>query len=270
MELEQRVKLLEQEVKLLKSEVQATLLDIQEQLLSTRFPALRADAAPQPGPATPPDQGAAFRDPAPATRNAPLKTAPAAARHEALDVFEADPPPAPRPSAAGYATRSVKLNPEAAAARPAKPAANGKAAANGKSANHGKPAAAALAEPDVAAPPASATDWETISRQTEWTLQTVKKIGPERTRHLIEVYAQSGLLSKEITTVMTRLTGVLPAEAPPAVAAPAPAPEPEPAPASPSAPAKASDPQKKEKRNIILRAINYLQNAGVRQEETGG
>jgi hypothetical protein len=107
-------------------------------------------------------------------------------------------------------------------------------------------------------------DWETLSRQTDWTIQTVRKLGPERTRQLIEVYTQSALLSDKVSVVLQRVAAAFQPEG---VLA-----ENEKGPAKKVIERAEGNEtlDKAGQRNIVLRLINYLQSSGARQEAPHG
>lgn len=272
MELEQRVKLLEQEVKLLKNEVQATLLDIQEQLLSTRHPGLRAEAGHQPEIAQHPSGTLAAASEASDAERQSAKPAPLAHLKVVPSVDPAPPmpPTEARSMASGNGGQSAKAAPPPGAvhgtlrkggrsAKTAPPPKPGLA----PSANH-DPARLPNLRAGVETAPDSPMDWETMSRQTDWTIQTVRKLGPERTRQLIEVYTQSGLLSDEVSVILQRVAAAFQPEGVPA--------EDEKGPAK-KAVERAEGNEALDKagqRNIVLRLINYLQSSGARQETPHG
>jgi len=55
-----------------------------------------------------------------------------------------------------------------------------------------------------------------MRQQTDWTIQSVQKFGPERTRKLIEVYTRSGFLSAGVGAVLQRVAGAFQPEDTPA------------------------------------------------------
>ncbi|MEK7327257.1 MAG: hypothetical protein AAB217_18585 [Chloroflexota bacterium] len=260
MELEQRVKVLEQEVKLLKSEIQATLLDIQEQLLSAHYPALRAEESsaemPLAGPLVAGSNGQPPRmaSPVPAIIKkvslADLSDLPQA--QEVGDVPSAMPDTFPggapfRHSAGKVVNLSAEGNPAKALILVGEPE---------------KEASSATASP-------SPVDWETLDRLTHWTIHTVEELGFERTRQLIGVYAQQGLLSEKAAKALLQIAATfrpalrdVNAEKTPAkkVTTPPPPPAPEPQ------PAKKND----DERNVILRVIRRLVLPSAEQEARRG
>ncbi len=272
MELEQRVKLLEQEVKLLKNEVQATLLDIQEQLLSTRHPGLRAEAGrqaeiaqhPSGTPAAASEASGNERQSAKPASPAPVKVVPS------VDPASLMPPVEARLPASGNGGQPAKAAPPPAAVH-GTPRKGGRLAKMAPvpmpglapGANH-DPTRLPNLRTGVEAAPDSPMDWETLSRQTNWTIQTIQKLGPERTRQLIEVYTQSGLVSDKVSVILQRVAAAF-------------QPERVLAENEKSPPKKAAERaeengalDKAQQRNIVLRLINYLQSSGARQEAPHG
>ena len=263
MDLEQRVNLLEQEVKLLKTEVQATLLDIQEQLLSTHFSDLRAETAGEPQ-----MRGAVAISPD-FDKQSETSTPPANLKVIALEV-EAAPMPSALAKQQDFAgdERLDLDEPQPAASlqessqdrQPAKSAA-APATALGQNGNH-KPEV----QPKVAekTSPDSNRDWETLRLQTDWTIQTVRRFGPERTCQLIEVYTRSGFLSTSAGAVLKRVAGAFQPVA-------APAQNMKGAEKVARAPAETiGELDQVQKRDIIRRIINRLQKVGSRQDTSHG
>ncbi len=265
MDLEQRVNLLEQEVKLLKTEVQATLLDIQEQLLSTRFSDLRAEAGRQPQTLGVVTVGSDFE-----------KQSATPARPANLKVVVSEPEASSRPGALASEidlSDDEPLEPEntlAAAIHPV-PSKGGRSAKaaplpGAALAPNGSHKPAALPKPKAGAKFAtdSPLDWEMMRQQTDWTIQTVRKHGPERTRRLIEAYTQSGLLSDKVSVVLQRVAAAFQPEGALAEHGTGPATKA----AEQAEGIEALD--KVQKLNIIRRIINGLQSSGAVQEPPHG
>jgi hypothetical protein len=107
-------------------------------------------------------------------------------------------------------------------------------------------------------------DWEALSRQTDWTIQTVRKLGPERTRQLIELYTQRGLVSEGVGAILQRMAAAFQPEGVPA--------EDKNGPANRTTGRAGGNGalDKAQQRNIILRIIHYLQFGGAKQEAPRG
>ncbi len=200
MELEQRVALLEQEINVLKNEIQATLLDIEEQILTGAYPALRAADLASTGD---PDQVSA-------SRNVALDS-----RIDATAKNEQ--PPLPYASVRQIALNREVLEPrmpvearETVRKEPERPALSTQVTSDPPNGN-GHPVRARV--PDISVdiqPPqlVNESDWMTFVQLTEWIGSTLEKLGTQRTYELIDVYAASGLLSRDQVEVMQQITAL--------------------------------------------------------------
>ncbi len=246
MELEQRVKVLEQEVKLLKNEVQATLLDIQEQLLSTRSPALRTEAALQPD--TPTAVYEVSSNDGRSAKLVPLQAAVTGAPDNEIRSAKSASPPSAVDGDSGNNGRPAK---------PALPPASRPAPITAR-----EPAMPPNHEVKTEVGSTSPTDWDALSRQADWTIRTVRKLGPERTRQLIEVYTRGGLLSEKVSLVLQRLAAAFQSDGMPA--------ENEPGKKTADRDGGNGTSDKAQLRNPILRIIHHLQSMGAGKETSRG
>jgi hypothetical protein len=169
MTLEERVKALEDELSILKNQIQSTLLDIQEQILVSRYPTLRSQDPASGGTRPPCDNGSHRRAPAFAgVQTVFLKDQEQEATLEQEALQEAlDTEEAAEASDSALTSSGRSPAPQAAAA--------------------GKASAAPLAE------------------LTTWVGSSVERIGKERTRKAIEIYAQGGYLAAETKDMLLQL-----------------------------------------------------------------
>lgn len=177
MNLEQRVQALEQEVQLLKAQIQATLLDIREQMLNQTYPSLQGEAPARPAAAPPAEP------PAPAPFQKVKLAEPVVIEDEDDDPPDVSmfrkivPSSTPTPTPAEEAPKPAKNYAPSSTAQP-------------------QPFAPQVFAPQGFAPQPAATngqretnpyDWIDLEN---WVSQKVEKLGIERTRELIYMYAQ--------------------------------------------------------------------------------
>jgi hypothetical protein len=163
MNLEQRVMALEQEVELLKAQIQTTLLDIQEQMLNQAYPVLRGDE---------PSRTASLAA-------APEVTAPPMASPiQKIRLAEPTAEPTAEPAAFENDDNAV---PDVSMFRRLVPTEE-------------PPPAFEWAEPTANTREANPYDWIELE---SWVSQKVEKLGIERTRELIRLYAQQERFSEQ-------------------------------------------------------------------------
>jgi hypothetical protein len=165
MDLEQRIQALEQEVQILKNQIQATLLDVQEQLLTNAYPSLiAADSSPSN------DTGQSFNPP---QRQYLHTVAPE-------DSTEED------ASASPMNVRRVSLND-----------------LQGTPAPEGRHSQATETSPEfrptpTPTQPIQSADWSTLTELEDWVSNKVEKMGVERTRKLVHMYAEKGHFAPDV------------------------------------------------------------------------
>jgi hypothetical protein len=194
-DLEIRLEALEAEVKVLKNEIQTILLEIQEQVLLHYYPSLRVED------------------------DEPSDTV-----IQALEEVRRKRQAAADPAEATTTTHAAQAPIDFMV---------GKIPGNGDSngADLGPPRAAersgawrtpsrAVTDPSLPLPPPSGVadfhrsavaresqsdEWGTFSEMAAWVQESINRIGAERTTHLIELYAEQGILSPQAADGLARL-----------------------------------------------------------------
>lgn len=217
MDLEQRVKMLEQEVLILKNQIQASLLDIQELLLVQHHPSLRATGIANPD---------SRRPSATPSQEEFLPSAydeqPAAMYHNGQQ--EEDTLILSRPSAEGP-RKTVSLD---------TPSVQTQDRVVVKDVLHDVFPVADANDPDVyqtddpipdlqapvsqvlsqhplSEPPVIRThthleaDWEAFTSYTDWAMDNLAKLGPERACVLIEIYEKAGYFTPQVKDALVLL-----------------------------------------------------------------
>ena len=174
MNLEQRVQALEQEVELLKAQVQATLLDIQEQLLNNTYPTLRAEPSSHP------------TAPAPEPHAAPQMTALPVKRV----VFTESQPDDDRDFEQLVEEMPVvrKVVPVEQPTQPSIPARDEWEEANFSNERE-----------------ANAYDWIALEK---WVSEKVERLGIERTRELVHLYARQERFTRQERTLLLEFVDI--------------------------------------------------------------
>lgn len=178
MDLEQRIQNLEQEMEILKNQIQVTLLDIQEHVLTNRYPSLRAEEAPS-RPQTA-HNGAAPQVPTANPMMAPIQAVRTVGSAEILDDSQDG-------NSAPVSVRKVAFEPPA----PTEPQVPVRAPA-----------------PKRTPPPQQQADWDELSALETWTQKKLRKLGPERTRELIKIYADRGRFSSAVKDTLLGFVSV--------------------------------------------------------------
>ena len=176
MQLEDRIGVLEDEMKILKNEIQSTLVDIQEQVLVHYYPALRAE------------------EPSPSKEiMESLRSMPSERRRRELEETSA--PPRARESSRGDIMQSLESISEErkGAAKDALTSAEGQPPSRSKK-RVGRPPFVELAG---------------------WVSDSVERIGGERTREAIEIYAKGGYLAPEVKDTLLQFISLSDEENPP-------------------------------------------------------
>jgi hypothetical protein len=177
--LEQRIKTLEYEFKILKNEIQRSLLDIQEQVLSHYYPALRAEEA-APADDVVQAMGAIKEKKGAIGTDAAVRAAKAAADNGGDET----------PAALAGATSMVEEAPAKIKQVSLEEIRKTRSGAEG------------------GAQPTQATDQSALLALSGWVSNSVEKIGQERTRTLIDLFATKGFLAANMKDVLSRLAAL--------------------------------------------------------------
>lgn len=247
MNLEQRVQQLEQELEILKNQIQTTLLEIQDRMLTQTYPMLRTaedrPSTPAAASATPTPQ------PQPNTPRPPLLAVPdepsdgdVKVRRVNLEELRREPTPA---------AQTAPVMPPTAPPPPPRPS---------------RKAQQALSSIQ---PPVKGVDWTTLADLETWVQEKLIQLGTQRTRELIEMYAEQERFTRKIekallkfidqheeqhhTVMNSKQRRTRTAEVP-AVTVNA---------AAPPAPRADAAPEDHETRNVVLRLIAGVNNAGA-------
>lgn len=175
MNLEQRVTMLEEEVQLLKNQIQTTLLAIQEQILSNTYPSLRTDdgevAQMAHAPETPaPEQSSRTTEGLRGVNRVSLDSPDQPNPEPPINKPSVAPPPPPQaPPAPSTPPASFNFEPSGGTRRP------------------------------------STIDWASLNKMDEWICRKIDKMGVQRTRRLIEFYAETKRFSESVTDTLFQL-----------------------------------------------------------------
>lgn len=174
--LEQRIQALEQEVQLLKGQIRATLLDIHEQLLTNAYPSLRMDGDGQ-------ASSAMGRPDAHLSKTAALQDADTL--NKALRPVSQPPIKQVKPAQTANTVNDFDFEAEIEASRVA--------VGSGKSNDSDRPFF-------------NVTDWSVLESIAQWVTAKVEEIGPERTRAILETYAQNQYWDPQIADALMQFS----------------------------------------------------------------
>lgn len=177
MQLEDRISVLEDEMKVLKNEIQSTLLDIQEQVLIHYYPSLRAEGS----------------SPSEDIMESLQSTLSERRKGEPKETSAL---PRTRESSLGGIMQSLESLSEEAKGVPPKDALTPP---------EGQPPSRSRKE--VRRPP--------FIELAEWVSDSVERIGGERTREAIEIYAKGGYLAPEVKDTLLQFISLGNEESPP-------------------------------------------------------
>jgi len=171
MELEERVRALEDEVKVLKNEIKHTLLDIREQVLLRAHPALRAEEAPS--------------SPSPSQAMETIGQHYQAVQVPAVPVAAVQPGPGLRPQRPD-AGQEPSFWPRMPTPGPISPEEEKRSPSAYKG----------LIEPAL------------IAGLAGWATASVKRVGREYTKKVVEIFAQTGHLMPEVRDMLLQLASL--------------------------------------------------------------
>ncbi len=191
MNLEQRVQILEEEVQLLKNQIQTTLLVIQEQILSNTYPSLRGEEA-----------GSYQADHMPETSPLVQVVKPVEGLRgvNRVSLDTTDQVSVETPVVRAAATSAPAMTPPSYPSTPA-PVPTSTPARLPSSI----PPAMLGFEARQSSAESASIDWASLNKMDEWICRKIDKMGVQRTRRLIDFYAETRRFSESVTNTLLQL-----------------------------------------------------------------